>query len=392
MSRAETSEHLEVEVERILPGGMGLAHAGGKTVFVSLAAPGDRLRVRIDRRQGELLFASIEEILTPSPLRIEPPCPYFGRCGGCDFQQLTYEAQLAAKSDIIRDCLHRIARLETVPDVVVNGSPKEWRYRMRATWQIDEDTREVGYYERGSRRVCDVADCPILEAPLQRTLEDVRATEWQEFPPGLKHLDAVVGENGVSLSPEFAQFQTRELSLTVRGEVYNYNAEAFFQVNPSLLEALVEFALDEFDGETALDLYCGVGLFTLPLARRFGKVFGVESNPVATRFARRNLQQAGLANARVVNESVTDWFRTAHGPLDLVLLDPPRAGAESAVINGILRLRPRQISYVSCDPATLARDLKKLVAGGYAIDAIAGFDLFPQTHHVETVVRLQLLP
>src|SRR5687768_8168556 len=174
-------EELEVEVERILPGGMGLAHAGGKTVFVSLAAPGDRVRVRIDRQQGDLLFASIKEIVTPSPLRIEPPCPYFGRCGGCDFQQLTYEAQLAAKADIIRDCLRRIARLEKVPEIVVKPSPNNWRYRMRATWQIDREQRRIGYYERGSRRVCDVADCAVLLPGLQETLERVRATEWPRF-------------------------------------------------------------------------------------------------------------------------------------------------------------------------------------------------------------------
>ena len=288
-------------MERILPGGMGLAHAGGKTVFVSLAAPGDRLRVRVDRRQGGILFASIEEILSPSPVRIEPPCPYFGRCGGCDFQQLTYEAQLAAKSEMIRDCLHRIARLENIPEIVVHKSPDEWRYRMRATWQIDEEQRTIGYYERGSRRVCDVADCAILLPELQRKLEEVRATEWYQFPPGLKHLDAVAGENGVSLSPEFAEFQTTELSLTVRWEVYRYNAEAFFQVNPSLLESLIEFALGEFAGAKALDLYCGVGLFTLPLARRFDRVVGVESNPAAVRFAKRNLQDAELTNARVIN-------------------------------------------------------------------------------------------
>src|ERR1043165_4385036 len=165
---------LDVEVERILPGGIGLAHAGGKTVFVSLAAPGDRLRVKIDRAQGDLLFASIEEIITPSPARIEPPCPYFGRCGGCDFQQLTYEAQLAAKAEIIRDCLHRIARLENVPGIVITPSPNNWRYRMRATWQIDQGQGAIGYYERGSRRVCDVADCAVLQPELQKTLEQVR--------------------------------------------------------------------------------------------------------------------------------------------------------------------------------------------------------------------------
>jgi 23S rRNA (uracil1939-C5)-methyltransferase len=379
----------EVDVERILPGGMGLAHAQGKTVFVALAAPGDRVRVRVEREQGNVLFASIEEVLAPSPLRIEPPCPYFGRCGGCDFQQLAYEAQLAAKAEIIRDCLHRIARLENIPEIVVTPSPNDWRYRMRATWQIDEEQRTIGYYERGSRLVCDVADCAVLQPELQAKLEAVRTTEWNQFPPGLKHLDVVAGENGASFAPAFAKFETLELSLTVRGEVYRYNAEAFFQINPSLLGPLIDFALAGVSGETALDLYSGVGLFTLPLARYFKQVLAVEANPMAARFARRNLQEAGLANARVVTATVTDWFRSGPTvPADFVLLDPPRAGAESAVIKGILDFHPATISYVSCDPATLARDLKKLIAGGYLVEAVLGFDLFPQTHHVETVVRL----
>jgi 23S rRNA (uracil1939-C5)-methyltransferase len=385
----ELIEDLDVEVERILPGGMGLAHAGGKTIFVSLAAPGDRVRVRIEREQGNVLFASIVEILTPSPVRVEPPCPYFGRCGGCDFQQLTYEAQLAAKAEMIRDCLHRIARLENVPDIVVTPSPDNWRYRVRATWQIDKEQRTIGYYERGSRRVCDVVDCAVLRPELQQKLEQVRATEWDRFPHDLKHLDAVAGENGVSLSPAFAEFHTNELTLTVGDEVYHYNADAFFQINPSLLAPLIEFALGDATGKRVLDLYCGVGLFTLPLARQFQNVIGVEANAAAARFARRNLQRAGLTNARVIAATVTDWFRSGTpAPVDFVLLDPPRAGAESAVVRGILKLQPAQISYVSCDPATLARDLKKLIAGGYVVNSIAAFDLFPQTHHVETVVRL----
>jgi 23S rRNA (uracil1939-C5)-methyltransferase len=385
-------ESLRVEIERILPGGVGLAHAQGKTVFVSLAAPGDELRVQVEREQGNVLFASVVEVLTPSPVRVEPPCPYFGRCGGCDFQQLTYEAQLAAKAEIISDCLQRIARLDHVPAITVHPSPNEWRYRVRATWQIDQETREIGYYERGSRRVCDVEYCAVLMPELQQTLEQVRATAWSEFPPELKHLDAVAGENNVSLSPSFANFETNELSLRVGNESYQYNAESFFQINPALLPELLEFALTGASGETALDLYCGVGLFTLPLSRRFANVTGVEANPVATRFARRNLQQADLKNARVVTATVAGWMRansqTTSG-VDFVLLDPPRAGAESIVIKGILDLRPLRISYVSCDPATLGRDLKKLIAGGYEIQAIAGFDLFPQTHHVETVVLLR---
>jgi 23S rRNA (uracil1939-C5)-methyltransferase len=149
---------------------------------------------------------------------------------------------------------------------------------------------------------------------------------------------------------------------------------------------LIEFALGDASGESALDLYSGVGLFTLPLSRRFARVTAVEANPVAVRFARRN-----SANARVIAAGVAEWFKSAPvRRVDFILLDPPRAGAESAVIKGILNLHPPQISYVSCDPATLARDLRKLIAGGYTIDSIRGFDLFPQTHHVETVVRLIL--
>jgi 23S rRNA (uracil1939-C5)-methyltransferase len=379
-----------VEIERILPGGVGLAHAEGKTVFVSLAAKGDRLRVKIDREQGNLIFASIEEIVHPSAERIEPPCPYFGRCGGCDFQQLSYEAQLAAKSDIVQDCLHRIAQLD-LPAIEVVPSPNQWHYRSRATWQLDPDEHTIGYYERGSRRVCDVVECAVLVPPLQATLEQVRNTDPSEVPPDLKHLDVVIGDGGVSVAPSFAGFQTNELSLKIGEEEYLYNGEAFFQVNQSVLKPLLEFAIGEVEGDVALDLYCGVGLFTLPLARRFKRVTGVESNPVATRFARRSLQRAGLANASIHTDALADWFRTRSKReyVDFILLDPPRAGAESVVIKGILDLKPRRICYVSCDPATLARDLKKLIAGGFQLSAIRAFDMFPQTHHVETVVQLE---
>ena len=387
---AQIEATLDVTIERILPGGVGLAHADGKTVFVSLAAKSDRVRVKIDRQQGNLLFASITEILEPSPDRIEPPCPYFGRCGGCDFQQLTYEAQLAAKSEIIRDCLHRIAQVD-LPEVKVVSSPNPWHYRARATWQVDQEQQTIGYYERGSRRVCDVVDCAVLVPALQTTLEQLRNTPISAIPGDLKHLDVVLGETGVSLAPAFANFHTNELSVKVGDETYSYNAEAFFQVNQGVLIELLEFALDDLSGDVALDLYCGVGLFTLPLARRFKKVIGIESNSVATRFARRNLQQANLPNGNIVTSTLTDWIRSGSNKrdiVDFVLLDPPRAGAESAVIQGILQLKPKRICYVSCDPATLARDIKKLIAGGFVVRSISGFDMFPQTHHVETVVHL----
>ncbi len=410
----EEQQTLEVTIERLLPGGVGLAHADGLTLFVSLAAPEDIVRVRIDRVSGKVAFASIIEIIKPSSVRIEPPCPYFGLCGGCDFQQLNYDAQLNAKVEIICDCLHRIAKIEGPFEIPIHASPKPWQYRARATWQFDRSANRLGYFIRGSNDVCDVEYCAVLVPELQQALEQLR----KEIPTDRlaqlpKHIDAVAGDEGVSVAVrnvEVSGNNAPTISRRIGNETYHFSAEGFFQVNHDLLEPLIETALGNAEGKTAIDLYCGVGLFTLPLARRFERVIGVEANPLATEFARRNLEFAGLrgtsptvregsdsgetlslATTEIVTARVGDWLRqhsASLGPVDFLLLDPPRTGAENKDIAGILALRPTHISYVSCDPATLARDLKKLIAGGYSLDSVAAFDMFPQTHHVETIARL----
>lgn len=388
----EPLKTLEVEIERILPGGVGLAHAEGLTLFVSLTAPGDIVRVQVDRVRGKMAFASVLEVIKPSPVRVEPPCPYFGRCGGCDFQQLNYEAQLKAKVAIIRDCLHRIAHIETPPEIDIQASPNQWRYRARANWQFDPQTKQLGYFERGSHRVCDVEYCAVLVPELQKTLEALRAQIAQDsFRPERRDIEAVAGAEAVSLSPAFASFQTNEVTRTIANEIYHFNADAFFQTNHELLDSLITETTREIHGQVAIDLYCGVGLFTLPLARSFKEVVGIEESATASRFARRNLQDAQLFNTQIVTARVGDWLHdnsVSFESVDFLLLDPPRSGAENIVVAGILAMRPRRISYVSCDPATLARDLKKLLAGGYALDSVAAFDMFPQTNHVETVARL----
>ncbi|MDQ2974045.1 MAG: class I SAM-dependent RNA methyltransferase [Acidobacteriota bacterium] len=397
----EQDKTLEVEIERLLPGGVGLAHAEGLTLFVSLAAPGDVVRVRVDRVQGKLGFASIVEIVNPSTVRVEPPCPYFGLCGGCDFQQLTYEAQLNAKVDIIRDCLHRIAKIEP-REIPIIPSPNEWRYRARAMWQVDALRSRLGYFVRGSNEVCDVEYCAVLVPELQQRLEQVRNEISAESDPPLKAIEAVAGDDGVSTvshPPNRARFPGKEVSRVIGGETYCFSAEGFFQINHQLLKPLIAEALCDIPlvvkevgvSGTAIDLYCGVGLFTLPLARRFARVVGVEANERATKFARRNLEFANLSNAQVVTARVGDWLKQhsrSFGQVEFLLLDPPRTGAENKDIAGMLALRPTRISYVSCDPATLARDLKKLINAGYSLDSIVAFDMFPQTHHVETVARL----
>ena len=388
--RDEQEQTFEVEIERLLPGGVGLAHAEGLTLFVALAAPGDVLRVKIDRVQGTVGFASIVEILKPSTVRTEPPCPYFGRCGGCDFQQLTYEAQLEAKVAMIRDCLHRIAKLEIPGEIEITPSLKQWGYRARATWQVDPQEKLLGYFERGSNHVCDVEYCAVLAPQMEETFARIRKEVAARDLRQLKHIAAVTGDEGVSVAPSIAGYSPRVLSRRIGADAYSFSADTFFQINHELLEPLLAAALGDATGQFAIDLYCGVGLFTLPLARRFARVTGVEGHPRAVEFARRNVERAKLGNVEIANLGVADWVKhsLSFEVLDFLLLDPPRVGCENAVITGILALRPRRIAYVSCDPATLARDLKKLIAAGYTLDSVAAFDMFPQTHHVETVARL----
>jgi 23S rRNA (uracil1939-C5)-methyltransferase len=237
----------------------------------------------------------------------------------------------------------------------------------------------------------------------------------------------VVGDDGVAVSPgvrspTVREGHAREIRRTINGQSYTLNAESFFQTNEHLLPQLIDAAIGDASGDTAVELYSGVGLFTLPLARRFQRVIAVEENRDAARFARQNLAHASLTNAEIETKDVATWLdlecggraqrrrrfgsdpRTRNQPanerdiqsdvaagahqIDFLLLDPPRTGAESRVIDGILQISPTRICYVSCDPATLARDLRKIIAGGYSLDSLRAFDMFPQTHHVETIANL----
>jgi len=388
----DSSGTLDVVIERILPGGDGIAHAGGKTILVGLAAPGDHLRVRIDRKHGKIAFASIVDIIERSTSRVSPACSYFGRCGGCDFQQLSYEAQLAAKVSIIRDCLRRIARIDYQHEIPITPSPSAWQYRSSARWKFDPVKSHLGYFESGSHSVCDVTECPILVPALQETLQTLRGRMNEgTLPLGATEFEAVAGDEGVSVAPPVEERETLEVGSTILGDRFAFSADTFFQINQQILPSLIEAAIGDAGGETALDLYCGAGLFTLQLARRFSRVTGVEAHQGAVSFARRNLSGASLSNANIKCSTVGEYLRNRTeiiSQVDLILLDPPRSGVEKGVIEAIVSIRPKRMTYVSCDPATLARDLKPLIAAGYALDSIAAFDMFPQTHHVETVARL----
>ncbi len=387
-------ETLAVKIEKIVPNGFGMAFVENLTVFVPLSATGDKLRVRINQIKGKTAFTEIIEILEPSPERVEPRCPYFGRCGGCDFQQMDYQAQLNAKAAIVRDCLSRIGKINYEPEIPVVGSPKPYEYRSRAQWHVDTRAKRIGYFQRKSHEIIDVETCPILVPELEKILVELRETiEWESFWGGMIEIETAAAGGEVSIYSTEIIEPTEEISLTANGETYLYDATSFFQGNPFLVEQLIEAAVGDAEGETALDLYCGVGLFTLPLARKFAKVSGVEGYDKAVDFAERNVELAKLENVGFHRENVGEWLKENAEKLknlDFVLLDPPRAGTEKETIESLLQIKPRKISYVSCEPSTLARDLKILTANGYSIESIVIFDLFPQTHHVETVVRLKL--
>ncbi|MGH9898409.1 MAG: class I SAM-dependent RNA methyltransferase [Pyrinomonadaceae bacterium] len=405
-ARPESDTQLEsetepaIEIERILPGGYGLAHHSGKTLLIGFAAPGDILRVKLEKSKARAHFASIQEIITTSPERVSPRCQHFGVCGGCDFQHLDYSAQIKAKSEIVRDCLRRIAG---IPEEELNQrgisirffpAPNPFEYRTRARWQHDTENGSVGYFKRGSNEVCDVHECPILAPHVQREFSELRIKISREDNSASRREIRSYKSGIFGDSPD-------ESVVTIAGEQYYFNDQCFFQSSTDLLPAMIEEVIGAGPGQTALDLYCGVGLFTLPLARQYKFVAGVEGNQTACAYARFNATNAELNNIQIDAQDVEKWLssRTSKNAAkntakkfrspDLVVLDPPRTGAGNDVTEWLVNSGARQIVYVSCDPATLARDLKALLKTKvYDIDSIAIFDLFPQTHHVETVVRL----
>ncbi len=385
-------ELLEVSIEKIVPNGFGLAFAENLTVFVALAVKGDRLRVQINQLKGKTAFAEIVQIIEPSATRVEPKCEYFGRCGGCNFQQMDYETQLEAKVSIIRDCLSRLGKIDYKEEIPIIASPQSYNYRARAAWHIDTRRKRIGYFQRNSHRIIDVESCPILTEKLQETLTDLRQEiEWESYWAEIVEIEAANSDEDVSIYSSEIVEPTQEISFHLNGTRYFYNANTFFQGNPFLIESLIETAIKGVKGVTALDLYCGVGLFTLPLAENFTNVIGVEGNDKAVDFARKNAENGRIEHALIFSENVNDWLSDNISDLqeiDFVLLDPPRSGTEKETIENLLKIKPKQISYVSCEPATLARDLR-ILSESYQIELITALDLFPQTHHVETVVRLK---
>ncbi len=400
-SRVTTGELHEVRIEKLVYGGDGLAHIGTQAVFVPFAAVGDQLRVQITEVERNYARGVITEILTPSSSRRTPPCAHFGVCGGCQLQHLDYAAQLEAKVAFVRESLLRNGRIEWEQDIPIRSAP-ELGYRARAEIKIARDDAghaHIGYFRAGTHDICEVSDCPILLPAARRELQRLH-TERHLIPNDATRVFLTVGDEEVIVTPGTGEnCRAAELDALgtahqrIAGIDYSFGVRSFFQANRLLVEELVHVAVSEAHGKTAVDLYAGAGLFALQLAGKFEQVHAVEGNRLAASHGTANARANNLGNVRYEAISVEAWLKYKASTIpcpDLLLLDPPRAGAGAQVIERIVAIGAPEIVYVSCDPATLARDLRLLLARGYRLAALTALDLFPQTFHVETVARLSI--
>lgn len=392
-------------VEKLVYGGDGLARDNGQVTLLPLVLPGERVEAAIIEKKPQIQRARLHQVLEASPDRIFPPCPHFGPCGGCHYQHIRYPAQIEQKLAILRETLQRIGRIPPPDNIGVISGP-EFGYRNRI--QLHLDGRNVGYHEMGSKELRDVEACPIASPKLNQTLAAIRTmARDRRWPNFLQTIELFTNETEVQVNvlaaakpvarrffdwcaTDIPGFLNGSLDYTAAGIPYRVSADAFFQVNRFLVDPLVEAALDGAEGAAGLDLYSGAGLFALPLGRRVEKVTAVESGASAIRDLQYNATRVGLT-IDAVQSQVETYLRAQSGPWDFVLADPPRTGLGKHATQALLALRPRKLHIVSCDPATLARDLAVLLPA-YDLDSLTLVDLFPQTFHIETLAKLRLKP
>ena len=402
-----------IGIEKLVHGGAGFARREGQVVFVPFSVPGDRLLVRPVEDKKTFIRAEIVRILRPGPGRVDPACPYFARCGGCHWQQLDYSRQVEAKRQILEEVFHhRFPQTRELPiGMRVSAQPFAYRSRARIQLRGSGAKASVGFFRRGSHAVEDVACCPLFRPSLNEALSSLRQyTLRVAVESGSREMDMACSEEEntwatVHTGPDADEgttvlFGTRRregvlLRRKIGDFIYSVTAATFFQSNdfvvPELVSTVMESARDS-GGGLALDLFSGVGLFSLPLARQFARVITVENSPEASRLCSRNAAAAGLGNVQPVCADVSAWLQSAGAadrPIDLIVLDPPRTGAGGVTMDRIRDARPNRIIYVSCDPQTLVRDLARISPHDYTIRRIEGLDMFPQTYHFETVVELE---
>jgi 23S rRNA (uracil1939-C5)-methyltransferase len=372
----------DISVVKLVAGGDGLGFLDGKAVFVPDTLPGEVVRVRWTQRHRDFDRAAVLEVRQPSPHRVTPPCRLAGTCGGCDWLHIRYQEQLAQKISIVEEALRRVGRIEPPPLLIEPSPPLGSRSRA----QIHRQGGTLGYMAARSNQLVKVETCPIVAPPIDAIFRGaVRIPDDRErftvfgsgaTPDGASPAVAVEGID-----------DDRDLTVSIRGRPIVFSVGCFFQSNLAALEKLIPWALEQLSGDVAADLYCGVGLFGAFLSARFSRIICVEESATSIAYARRNV--TGTA-AEFYPMSVEQWISSgaARSAPDTVVADPPRVGLGPEVKEWLCRTRPRTLLYVSCNAVTLARDLARLLSGGFTLDAIRLFDFYPQTSHVEMVAKL----
>ena len=421
-----------LNIEKLIYGGDGLAHlpadehGRGKAVFVPFVLAGEKVEATLTEQKSSFARARVEAIVEASPHRIQPGCPYFAACGGCHYQQASYEHQLEIKREILRENLRRIAKLELSGEIQVHPSPP-WNYRNRTRMKLVASPFALGYYQFRSHRLLPVEQCPISSPLINRAIaavwglgragkvpQEIAELEFfanaaddqsvikiycsgssgklllfgdelrQELPEiaGVTFFSYTSGE---SLAIAEGAAPAPVLQYRTNGGNFRVSAGSFFQTNRFLVDEFQTLVTANEQGSRALDVFAGTGFFSLPLAQRFERVTAVENAPPSF----RDLEHNAPANLRPIRKSALEFVTAmSDEKFDLVVVDPPRAGLGEQLAKGLSKLSPPRLTYVSCDPATLARDLQVLLSGGYQMTDLHLVDLFPQTFHIETVVRL----
>jgi 23S rRNA (uracil1939-C5)-methyltransferase len=418
-------------IETLVNGGAGLARHDGRVVFIPHSAVGDVVVARVTRIKKSFLEAEICEIVKPATNRRQPLCRVAGECGGCQWQHLPYQEQLYWKDTLFRDTLVRRCHIGSSKVLPVLPAAQEWGYRSRIQIKctLQNDTFVTGFYRTKSHEVVAIDHCPLIAEELNNLLSSLRellavssycadVTQIDLTIDDRNRCGAVIHYCGDELSALTDSLQLANLSAeillklpasrtlvpVVGNGIYqievgrpviplNYIAGSFAQINLDQNRVMVQKVLEYADLqgiETVLDLFCGMGNFSLPLARQSKTVIGVEASSNSIEMATENCRSNRIENATFYNRSAHGalTFFKQRGPVDLVVLDPPRSGA-AGVINELLQLPVKKVIYVSCDPQTLARDLNILVTGGYELVSSQSFDMFPQTHHCESITVME---
>jgi 23S rRNA (uracil1939-C5)-methyltransferase len=376
-------------IENIAATGSGLARAEGRCIFAEFTAPGELVNLRITEEQKSWAKAELLELLEPSPQRIEPLCPLYRVCGGCNFQHLGYEAQIVAKESILRESFARIGALSLaeLPEIRVLASIMPWEYRNRVQFHCLPDNRKIpGFREKNGKNIIPLADCPVADPGIRAALKDPQKSRL--VPPPEKDRftvyskgDLFLSEGGNSRGKIFiGENESQELSI---------DAGVFFQSNFQMLELLLEdlkALAAKCDSDLPLgDIYCGVGTFSSFLGDRFGQAELVEENKAALDLARKNVR---IKDSRFYCLNADNWIKrrkTFDRPWGLLIVDPPRTGLSGPLRRFLATAKAETLAYVSCDPVTLARDSKDITGSGFELKELTLYDFYPQTAHIESL-------